>query len=90
MGSTSTPEGRNSFLAQGLICLLRHKSCWRRLPCWAQRCLPGPCVQAAAVFLVCQQQQRKYPAFPRFRAALSFSLLPLSKGCSRQTLYPAS
>lgn len=38
VGSTSSPEGRNSFLTQGLICLLRHKSCWCRLPCWAQWC----------------------------------------------------
>lgn len=38
LGRTSGPKGRNSFLAQGLICLLRHKSCWCRLPCWAQWC----------------------------------------------------
>ena len=65
MGSTSSPEDRTSFLAQGLICLLRYKSCWRRLPHWAQRCgrhltwsprvgcCHLPCLPAAAREMTC-------------------------------------
>lgn len=55
-GSTSSPEGRNSFLMWGLICLFRHKSCCHRLPCqpqWCGRHLTPSCLQAAALFPVC-------------------------------------
>lgn len=64
-GSTSSPEGRNSFLTRGLMCLLRHKSCWCRLPGQAQLCERHltwslragcrrlPCLPAAAREMTC-------------------------------------